>query len=96
MLEPFILLGQSRKAVVAVVAAVGVIVVTCLAVVKSLPVEPIVALIGALTGMAWKLIGAIADEDNSKRGNIYGIYEGIDPNDIPKMPSGSSDPRQRN
>lgn len=85
------LLTQSRKFIVGTLAVLGVVILSVIGLLKGLPENTILATIGAITGVAWKLIDAIASEDNSKRENVTFEME-VMPNDghdhsAPKIPS---------
>jgi len=58
---------QSRKFIVGTLAVGGAILVAAIGIFRGLPENAIIGLIGAITGVAWKLMDTIASEDNTKR-----------------------------
>lgn len=67
MKDAFLLLLQSRKALVGIMAIGSAVIVALGGMALHAPTETILALIGSIVGIVWKLIDAIASEDNSKR-----------------------------
>lgn len=61
------LLLQSRKAFVALTTILAVTLVTCVGVIKDVPTQSLLGLVGAITAISWKLVEAIASEDNAQR-----------------------------
>lgn len=67
MLQAFLLLCQSRKAFVSITSIIGSVLIVCVGIWKGLPSNTIIALIASITGITWKLVEAIASEDNTAR-----------------------------
>lgn len=63
----FQLLLQSRKAIVAVISILAAALVAVVGEWRGLSNESLLGVIGAITGISWKLMGTIADEDNAQR-----------------------------
>lgn len=61
------LLFQSRKFLVGTLAIMGSIGVCLVGILRNVPETTIISLVGAMTGVAWKLIDTIASEDISRR-----------------------------
>lgn len=69
------LLLQSRKFLVGTLAVLSSFFIAMFGIYKGLPDNSILAIIAAVTAVAWKLIDAIASEDNSKRDNMAFMLE---------------------
>lgn len=76
--RPFAALASSRKTIVAVVTLVCSTAVVLVGLHLKAPVEGIAILAGAITATAWKLIGAIAEEDSAEKSAPTNVAAGGD------------------